>query len=250
MIDKESRGDVTLLRLAHGKANAFDTELLEALAIELTALLHAETTAVVLTGTGHIFSAGVDLRRLSGGGRAYVDRFLPALGDAFFKAFAFPKPLVAAINGHAIAGGCILACACDYRVMADGEGRIGVPELAVGVPLPSMALEILRLAVPVNRLQALIYEGKICTPLEALREGFVDELVPAEQLLDRAISIATRLGRIPAASFTLTKRLVRQPTQDRVANNLKSIDEEVLEAWASPAVQEAVRSYTERTLKK
>ena len=74
----------------------------------------------MLTGTGTVFSAGVDLRRLTEGGRDYVQAFLPLLGDAFFKTFTFPKPLIAAVNGHAIAGGCILACACDYRIMSAG----------------------------------------------------------------------------------------------------------------------------------
>ena len=74
---------------------------------------------------------------------------------------------MAAVNGHAIAGGCILACACDYRVMAEGAGRIGAPELSVGVPFPSMALEILRLTLPAHRLQTMIYRGMTCTPNEA-----------------------------------------------------------------------------------
>ena len=148
MITTESRDHVTVVRLEHGKVNAFDIELMRGWVSELSRLEQADTRAVVLTGTGTVFSAGVELRRLTDGGRDYVKAFLPLLGDAFFKTFTFPKPLVAAVNGHAIAGGCVLACACDYRVMAEGKGRIGTPELSVGVPFPSMALEILRLVVP------------------------------------------------------------------------------------------------------
>ena len=250
MLERETRDGVTVLRLTHGKANALDTDLSRALVAELASLANTDTIGVVLTGTGTIFSAGVDLRKLTEGGRPYVESFLPALGDAFFKTFTFPRPLVAAVNGHAIAGGCILTCACDYRLMTEGKGRIGTPELYVGVPFFSMALEVMRLVVPAERLQQLIYLGKTCLPDEAVREGLIDEVVPADALIERATEVAARLGRIPSASFALTKRLIRQPSQERVARYARSIDEEVLEAWASPAVQEAVRAYVDRTLNK
>ena len=205
---------------------------------------------VVLTGTGTVFSAGVDLRRLTEGGRDYIRAFVPLLGDAFFKTFTFPKPLIAAVNGHAIAGGCVLACACDYRVMAAGTGRIGTPELSIGVPFPTVAMEILRLIVPAHRLQSVVYRGLTCTPDEALANGFVDELAPPEALVDRAVEMAAHLGSLPPASFALTKRIIRQPSRDRVVQYTRSVDAEVLEAWMSTRVQDAVRAYVDRTLRK
>lgn len=250
MIATESRDGVTVVRLEHGKVNAFDVELMKRWIAELARLEQADTSAVVLTGTGTVFSAGVELRRLTRGGRDYVREFLPLLGDAFFRTFTFPKPLIAAVNGHAIAGGCVLACACDYRVMAEGAGRIGTPELSVGVPFPSMALEILRLVVPAHRLQAAVYRGLTCAPADALAYGFVDELAAPDALLERAVEVAARLGSLPPASFALTKRIIRQPSRDRVVRSMRSVDEEVLEAWTSPRVQDAVRAYVERTLRK
>ena len=247
MITTESRDRVTVVRMAHGKVNAFDPELMSGLIDRLAGLERADTAAVVLTGAGRVFSAGLDLRRLIAGGPDYVKTLLPLLGETFFKAFTFPKPLVAAVNGHAIAGGCVLACACDYRIMADGAGRIGTPELSVGVPFPSMALEILRLTVPAHRLQALIYRGLTCTPAEALANGFVDELAAPEAVLDRAVETAARLGSLPPASFSLTKSIIRQPSEDRV-RSMQAADEAVAEAWMSPRVLDAVRAYVERTL--
>ena len=250
MITTETRDGVTVVRLEHGKVNAFDSELMRGWVAELARLEQADTAAVVLTGTGTVFSAGVDLRRLTDGGRDYVQAFLPLLGDAFFKTFTFPKPLIAAVNGHAIAGGCILACACDYRVMAAGTGRIGTPELSIGVPFPTMAMEILRLIVPGHRLQSVVYRGLTCTPDEALANGFVDELAPPETLVDRAVEMAAHLGSLPPASFALTKRTIRQPSRDRVVQYTRSVDGEVLEAWMSTRVQDAVRAYVDRTLRK
>ena len=247
MITTESRDRVTIVRMAHGKVNAFDPELMRGLVDQLAELERADTAAVVLTAAGRVFSAGLDLRRLIAGGPDYVKTLLPLLGETFFKAFTFPKPLVAAVNGHAIAGGCVLACACDYRIMADGAGRIGTPELSVGVPFPSMALEILRLTVPAHRLQALIYRGLTCTPAEALANGFVDELAAPEAVLDRAVETAARLGSLPPASFSLTKSVIRQPSEDRV-RSMQSADEAVADAWMSPRVLDAVRAYVDRTL--
>src|SRR5262245_40231889 len=129
MIEREARDGVVILRLAHKKASALDLELLEVLERALADASDAD--AVVLTGTGPIFSAVGEPFRVLDGGAEYVARFLPALERAIETLFTFPKPVVAAVNGHAIAGGCILAAACDYKVMARGGGRIGVPELVV-----------------------------------------------------------------------------------------------------------------------
>src|SRR5439155_1274578 len=95
---------------------------------------------LVLVGTGSAFSAGVDLFRILDGGDDYVARFIPALSGAFDDLFAYRRPVVAAVNGHAIAGGCVIAACADYRLMAEGRGRIGVPEQLVGVAFPAIAL--------------------------------------------------------------------------------------------------------------
>ena len=148
MVELETREDIALLRLAHGKVSAFDLELLERIAEELDNIEASSSRAVVITGSGGTFSAGVDLFRVLDGGESYLRQFLPALTRVLIRLYTFPRPVVAAINGHAIAGGCVLACACDYRLMAIGRGTIGVPELVVGVPFPLIALEILRDVLP------------------------------------------------------------------------------------------------------
>src|SRR6185436_16842406 len=137
--------------------------------------------AAVMVGQGSIFSAGVDLVRILEGRHDYVAVFMPALAKAFEAAFSCPKPVVAAINGHAIAGGCVLACAADRRLMALGEGRIGVPELVVGVPFPTIAVEIMRQATPAH-VDALIMTGANLTPDEAQVRGVVHAVVEPERL--------------------------------------------------------------------
>src|SRR5271155_1513252 len=127
-----------------------------------------------------MFSAGVDLIRVSSGGAAYVRAFLPALHRLCDAVFFHPKPVVAAINGHAIAGGCVLACCADRRIMARASGRIGVTELLVGVPFPALAFEILRFAVPRRHLPEFTFGGATYDTDAALQRGWVDEGVEAD----------------------------------------------------------------------
>jgi enoyl-CoA hydratase len=246
MIERRDEGAVAVLRLAHGRANALDLELLAALERALDAT--AGAAAVVLTGTGGIFSAGVDLKRLLAGGEGYLERFLPALSRMFEQVCFLPRPVVAAVNGHAIAGGCVLACGADYRVLARGPGRMGVTELRVGLPFPAVALELMRLVVPPSRLQEVIYLGATYPPEEARERGLADELVEAERLLPRALEVARALAAIPAESFALTKRQLRQGLRDAVGAHGAAIDARVGPVWASAPARAALRAYVERTL--
>lgn len=252
--DLESGGPVTVLRMERGRANALDLELLATLDETLQELedpaADGAPAAVVLTGTGSIFSAGVDLFRVLDTDRDYLVEFLGTLGWALRRLFTFPRPVVAAVNGHAIAGGCILVCACDHRVMADGDGRIGVPELRVGVPFPTVPLEVLRFAVPREHLQKLAYVGKTYSPADALSWGLVDELAPPDGLIDRAVEAAAQLAAIPAGSFRVTKEHLRRPTVDRIDALQGEVDAEVTRLWNDPAIREHIREYLARTLKK
>lgn len=250
MIQREDRDGIAVLRMEHGKANALDTELLEALEGAFRELEEAAPDAVILTGTGAIFSAGVDLFRVLREGGAYLDTFLPVLSRAVRRLFAFPRPVVAAVNGHAIAGGCILASACDLKVMAEGDGRIGVPELRVGVPFPVAPLEVLRFATPPQHLQKLAYLGRTYGPEEALAWGLVDEVVPPDELLDRAVEGARRLAAIPRASFELTKAHLRRPVIDRMDAFEEWVEPRVAEIWSRDEIHDHIREYLDRTLKK
>ena len=240
-IQREEQGAVTIVRLAHGKASALDVELCDAIHQTFTDLRDCE--AVVLTGTGKIFSAGVDLLRLLDGGVDYTRQFLPALRRCLMTLFSFPRPLVAAANGHAIAGGCVLVATCDYRVMAAGTARIGVPELLVGVPFPTLALEAMRFAVPPQHFQEVIYRGASFVPGEALSRGLVDEVIDPEQCLQHAVDVASGMAAIPRRSFELAKQQVRQPTHDLLQRHEEAVDRDVVEAWCSDEIRSKIRSY-------
>lgn len=246
MLHRDLRDGIAVVRLDHGKAHALDLELTGALRDALSGLEgDPASRAVVLTGTGSIFCAGVDLFRVLDGGPAYVEAFVPVLAETLRRLFAFPRPVVAAVNGHAIAGGCILAAACDYRIMATGDATIGVPELRVGVPFPYVAVEILRFATSTAHLQELVYRGSTYPAERAYELGLVDEAVPADRLLETARAVADRLASEPAARFRITKRQLRRPALERMRRYAPETDAEVLAAWKDPATREAIREYVE-----
>ena len=248
MIHQRRQGEITILELSHGKANALDLELSRDLTRSLGEVEASNCRGVVITARGSIFSAGVDLYRVLDEGEGYIREFLPALTEAMAKLFFFTKPVVGAANGHAIAGGSVVLCACDHRLMARGEAKTGVPEVHVGVPFPLLALEILRFAVAPQYLQEVIYGGGAYGTEAALSRGLVDEVVETAELTDRACETAERLGALPEETFRLTKEQMRGPVRERYERLGPSHDERVMSAWVSPEVRETLQRYVSNTL--
>ena len=249
MIERKDTDGVRVLRLAHGKVSAMDIELGEAFVRELSEAADPAVKAVIVTGSGGTFSAGVDLFRVIKDGPDYGRRFLPVL-DAFLRAtLVFPKPVVAAVNGHAIAGGCILAAACDHRIMVEGNGRIGIPELAVGVPFPALPLQIMASRLPDGPLRDLVFTGRTVQVDEAKAIGLVDEKCPNGMLLDRAHDVAQKLAAIPAGAFALTKEAFYAPILERT-RQLADLNARVVEAWQQPHTYDTIRAYLDRTISK
>jgi enoyl-CoA hydratase len=205
---------------------------------------------VVLTGQGAMFSAGVDLVRLNAGGADYVRRFLPALHRLYETVFFHPRPVIAAINGHAIAGGCVLQCCADRRIAAAGGARIGVTELLVGVPFPPMAFEVMRFASPPRYLPEGIMTGATFTPDVALTRGLVDEVVEPAALLTRALAVAEPLATLPPQTFAQTKQQIRQGVADMMERHGSRLVAESEAIWTSDATLDRVRDYVARTFKK
>ena len=249
MILRKDTDSIAILEIQHGKVNALDVELCAALDESLESIERSAAKAIVLTGSGTTFSAGVDLFRLLQGGTRYAQEFVPKLVNALKRLFIFPKPVVVAINGNAIAGGCVIACACDYRVAIKGRGKIGVPEALVGVPFPSTAFEIVRFATDPRRLQEVVYFGRYYDMEEGVALGFVDETVDAEKLLDRAMEIAERLSQIPADTFRLIKAHLRAPYLATIEQSTLR-EEEIEKVWMSGEIHTVIRDYLQRTVGK
>ncbi len=250
MIDIKINDGIAILTMSHGKANALDIEFCDALVARFSDLRKSDAKAVVLTGQGKIFSAGVNLKRLSDGGADYIRQFLPALHRLYDAVFFHPKPVIAAINGHAIAGGAVLACCADRRVMAREFGRIGVTEILVGVPFPALAFEIVRFAVPPRYFPEFALTGATYATDAALQRGWVDEVAEPNEVLEDTVALARELAMLSPAAFAQTKSQIREPVAERLRRSGEATDKAVTEIWTAPATLTYIREYVARTLKK
>lgn len=249
MIELETRGAVTILRMQRGRGNALNLELLEAMNEALATIENSSARAAIITGQGTVFGAGVDLPELVAGGEPYVRKFVPFMVKVFERLATFPKPVVAAVNGHAIAGGAIIMLACDQRLLARGTARIGLTEIQVGVPFPSWALEVARFTTPPQHFATLICTGRTWSPDEALARGLVDEVLEPERLDGRALEVAKELGAMSPATFTETKLAIRRPMIEAARRNAPG-DAAVLDRWCSREALDQMAAFAERNIKR
>ena len=206
----ERHDDVAVVTLHHPPANALTRAVLEALEQAVRALATDATRAVVLTGSGKFFSAGLDLFELERVlGSPDADAFARQFDATMIGLFTLDKPVVAAINGHAIAGGAVVAGTADFRLVADGALQLGLSEVQVGAVFPTSALEIVRFACAGPHLPELLYRGLSYRAADAVARRLADEVVPAAELMPRAIALATELGRHRPIAFASSKRALR-----------------------------------------
>jgi enoyl-CoA hydratase/carnithine racemase len=204
----DSEGDVTIVRINRPPVNAIDPELAADGAAVLDELAAEPRGAVVITGSGQSFSAGLDIKIAPTLDDEQQREMRVAINRLLGGWALFPRPLVTAVNGHAIAGGLILALSGDRRVVGR-QGQFGLTEVNVGVPYPPAAIAIVRseLAPPVARRFAL--GGELIDSSAAVAAGMFDEQVADDQLLERAVSAARRLAPLAGPAYAHTKRALR-----------------------------------------
>ena len=225
----ERDGEVALIRLENGKGNAIGPSFLDRLESLLGQL--GEARAAVITGQGSVFSAGLDLPALVDLDRVRMRAFVLRFETAMMRVFELPIPLVAAVNGHAVAGGCVLALQADVRIGADREARIGLNETQLGIGLPSLVVETLRWQVPGPSLAALALEGRLVSPREAVQLGVLHELAPEAELLPRALQRASSLAALPPAGIRMVKESLRRPAAAVARANAVADADRWLDTW-------------------
>ena len=231
----EERGEEAVVRIDRPPSNALDLELLEDGRQALEELAAAEPGAVVLTGRDGFFSAGVDLKLAptldAAGQRAMVE----GINRLFAGWYSFPRPVVAAVNGHAIAGGLILALCADYRVGA-GQGKLGLTELRAGIGYPLAAMTVVRAELSPPAARRLVLQAELVDPAEAHALGALDEVVDLDFVLARALEVAGELAALPRDAYGRIKRQLRS---DAIAT-LAGIEEDpLLDAWIAPEAADA-----------
>lgn len=235
---RDAEGGLRVLTLNKPPANAIDVALIDDLGrAAREADADPAVRAVILRGGQRTFSAGLDLDAMAGGELEAVKDL--GYGDGLHALWTLGKPTVAEVGGHAIAGGALLALACDVRVGARGTYKLGLNESAIGLPFPRGAFEIARAALPQASLTEVVLRAALHPPETALKLGFLHEVVHPAALEARAREVATRLSKHPGHAYAHNKRLVLEPYLDRCANESEASRAARHAAWRAPEVRAA-----------
>ena len=220
---------VAIVEYDDGKANVLSSAVLAELDGHLDRALDDGARAFVLAGRPGMFSGGFDLREMTASVESM--RSLVATGARFLlRTFGFGLPTVAACTGHALAGGALTLMSCDVRVGADVPSKIGLNEVAIGMALPKFAVELARVRLAPALLAASTMEARIYDPAGAVEVGYLDQVVPADQVLDAAIAEARRLAELRTGAYALTKTQLRG---DMIAAQLAVLEADLVSLTAT-----------------
>jgi len=236
---------VAVLTLERGKVNALNEPLVDNL-MEVFEDLERDdgVRAVVLTGRGKFFSFGFDVPEFLGYAKDDFMRVLRKFTRLYTKMFIFPKPLLAALNGHAIGGGCMLALACDERFMVSGKAKISLNEITFGSTVFAGSVEMLRFCAGRKNAQTILFSGDMFTAEDAARLDVIDRVVSEEKLLDESVKRAAELGGQQAAAFRSLKILLRQPAAQEMVRREEDSLREFVEIWYSDDTRALTRRIT------
>jgi enoyl-CoA hydratase len=226
----ERREDIAVVRIERPPANAIDLGVVREAPALLEELAASEPGAVVLTGQGDFFSAGADLKAVPSLDRDGQRAMVEGINRLIAGWYAFPRPVVCAVNGHAIAGGLILALTGDHRVCAT-QGKFGLTELRVGIPYPAAAMLVVQAELTPAVARKLVLRAELLDHDTALALGLVDELAPPERVLERALEVAAELATLPASGYGLMKHQLRGPAIAAIEHAITSGDDPLLRAW-------------------
>ena len=242
MISVEREDRVAILKLSRDVANALNLELVARLAEALQEVKRDPgVRGIVLTSANDkIFSLGFDIPWLYEADQEQVGRFYRFFNQTCLDLYTIPKPTVAAITGHAIAGGSILALCCDYRHIAEGRKLMGLNEIKLGVPVPYLPDCIARQILGVNKARDVLETGDFHPAEDLLRMGMVDQVLPLQNLLPKSVEKADKLGSMPQA-FALIKQNRVESIEARVREHGEEKARAFLECWFSPDARERLR---------
>ncbi|HXU35029.1 MAG TPA: enoyl-CoA hydratase/isomerase family protein [Blastocatellia bacterium] len=239
-IQIEITDNIAVLTIDRPSANAIDLDTAREFADALSSLVERnDIGALIVTGAGKCLSAGLDLKVIPTYDRNQQQAMVMEVNRLFGRLYDLPFPTIAAVNGHAIAGGVILTLACDYRIGAEGDYKLGLAEMRVGVPFPVAALAIVQSELSHRAARLMVLTARNLNPREALSFGVLDELQPPERLLDRAMEVAREMAALPRATYARIKRDLRAHARSRVEDAIENRNEPMLESWLGAETIEA-----------
>ncbi|HUH75012.1 MAG TPA: enoyl-CoA hydratase/isomerase family protein [Chitinophagales bacterium] len=243
--------DYSILMFDRGRSNPMNMQMFEEM-IEVLKTLKSDdkTKALIITGKENFFSSGLDLPEIMNYDRVKTKQFWKAFMDLIIELVSFPKPLVAAITGHSPAGGCIVAIACDYRIMGAGNFKIGLNEIPVGITVPRHVFELYSFWLGKHRAYQFLMEGRLMNPQQASDAGLVDVVVPAEQVLETAERKVSHYLKFDQKTWSATKLNLRTDMIHTVTNYEEDLLDKVVEHWFHPHTQSILNGFVAMLQKK
>jgi len=242
-VERRADSGIVVAALANGSTNAIDPEIVRRLSLLLAqAAEDPEVEGLVLAGAGgKFFSIGFDIPKLYPLSREEFEPFFAAFNRLCLDLYAFPKPTVAAIAGHAVAGGCILSICCDRRIVADGRTLMGLNTVKLGVPVPLVVQSILGRLLGARRAADLVAAGDFHAGEELLRLGLADEARPAGSVIEAAVDTARSLGAASLAAYAEAKRARAAEVLEEVEPALEERNRAFVDAWYAPPARQLLR---------
>ena len=233
-VHKSIDDGIATLTLSREKVNALNKPVVEHLNGRLADLQNdGSVKAIILTGQGKFFSFGFDIPEFLSYSKKSFTEYLTKFTGLYTYMFLFPKPLVAALNGHSVAGGCMLATACDHRIMVSGKARISLNEIGFGSSLFAGNIEMLKFHVGEKNAETIVYSGAMYSAEEALQLGLIDQISSEGDLMDQARKVAQEFAKKDAAAFMSIKGLLRRPVAEEMIKREKDSILEFVDIWYS-----------------
>lgn len=244
LIEAEYEENVAILKLMNGSTNAINPEMVQQLSYRLNKeRKNSDIDGIVITGSNNkFFSIGLDIPSLIDLSREEFTIFYHSFNKLSMDLFTFPKPTIASISGHAIAGGCILALCCDFRFIADGHKLMGLNEIKLGVPVPYPADCILKLIVNPQAAKETITSGDFYQPEQLLRFGMVDQVLPLDQVLLRSIEKVKLIGSFFEDAFQIIKQNRIEMIEQRIIAVLPEKEKCFIDCWYSNTTRENLKN--------
>jgi len=248
MISIDYQDEVAVVRLSRSVTNALNLELVNQLRDTLERIEHDPNVCGLVLGTSSdkFFSIGFDIPQLFDLTRKEFELFYRAINRTCLDLYTMPKATVAALTGHAIAGGCILALCCDERIIAEGRKLMGLNEIKLGVPVPYVADCVLQDLVGVGCAREIIDGGEFYAPEALLRMGMVGQVLPLEQVVQRSIEKVRLVGASAREAFAQTKRVRVAPIEAQVLARQDEETQLFMERWYSDEARERLREAMEK----
>lgn len=248
MIKIEYDDNICILSLNRGITNAINLPLIKELSANLLKLREdKDIQGIVLTSSNEkFFVIGFDIPEFLNLNQEEFTEFYTTFNKLCLDLYTFPKPVIAALTGHATAGGCILALCCDYRFIAEGRKFMGLNEIKLGVPIPYVGDCILTQLVGHNKAREITDYGEFYLPEKLLQLGMIDKIIPIDDLLKKAVEKAKKLSFAPDA-FSFIKRNRVEEVETKILKSLSTKEKAFIQLWYSPEcrklIQEAAKKF-------